>query len=74
MINKCITNDLYYEVLPTVNFGFNVDFTGQILKLICKNVFDIPDYYCLEQPEIDNNGKNCNGVVCISKHKLKKIQ
>ena len=56
----------YYIVLPNVNLAFNVDFTGQTLKLIRKDIYDINGYYCLEQPKSDNNGKPCFGVVCIS--------
>ena len=61
----------YYIVLPNVNLAFNVDFTGQTLKLIRKDIYDINGYYCLEQPKFDNNGKPCFGVVCISEEYLR---
>lgn len=63
----------FYKVLNSPNLGFNVDFTGQILKLITKNIHNIEDYYCLKQPKFDNNGKPCFGTVCISKENLELI-
>lgn len=59
------SHDEFYKVTESVNLGFGIDFTGQCLKLIRKNMYDIDGYYCLEQPKFDNNGKPCNGVVCI---------
>ncbi len=73
-MNTTFENKRYFKVLEGAEFGFNIDFTGQILELISTDFYkEIENYYCLKQPERDNNNKPCFGIVFIGLDKLEEF-